>query len=78
MLISGGQWPHDCEARPRAGEGDVGVSDHRSAKLETMCRQELKANIYRGFNLYWEQSVSGVGQRVCGRAEEHGGPWGGN
>ncbi len=25
----------------------VGVADHRSAKLETMCRQELKANIYR-------------------------------
>lgn len=29
------------------GGGGVGVADHRSAKLETMCRQELKANIYR-------------------------------
>ena len=38
MLGSGGVV---CEARV------VGVADHRSAKLETMCRQELKANIYR-------------------------------
>lgn len=25
----------------------VGVADHQSVKLETMCRQELKANIYK-------------------------------
>lgn len=42
-------------------------------KLETTCRQELKANIYRGFNLHGEQKASGVGQCVCSRAEEHGG-----
>lgn len=29
------------------GGGGVGVADRWSAKLETMCRQELKANIYR-------------------------------
>lgn len=29
------------------GGRGVGVVDHQSAKLETMCRQELKANIYR-------------------------------
>lgn len=27
--------------------GGVGDADHQSVKLETMCRQELKANIYK-------------------------------
>lgn len=34
------------EACVCGGRG-VGDADHWSAKLETMCRQELKANIYR-------------------------------
>lgn len=54
------------------GGGGVGVADQWSAKLETMCLQELKANIYRALICIGNR-VSGVGQRVDGRAEEHGG-----
>lgn len=57
------------------GGGGVGVADHRSAKLETMCRQELKANIYRALMCIGSSAFPALGQRVRGRAEEHAGAW---
>lgn len=35
----------------------------------------VKSKYLQGFILHWEREASGVGQCVCGRAEEHGGAW---
>lgn len=53
----------------------VGVADHRSAKLETMCRQELKANIYRALMCIGSAAFPAWVNASMWGAVEHGGAW---
>lgn len=41
MVVSGCMSVHMCDG------GGGRIASHQSAKLETICRQELNANIYR-------------------------------
>lgn len=72
--IEGGKQWYESEVCMCRGRGSWGCRP-LERKIGNNVSARVKSKYLQGFNLHWERWVRGVGQRLYGRREEHGGAW---